>query len=176
VTKWNEDFEDGLFAARLDAVIMPFAIPPRDLRSEVVLDDRFVCFVAPDHPLSDAPLTLAQYLSYRHVAIDVLRGMQPRADRALALRGTPRKIVYRTPFLASAIGALSGSKLILTVPERVSDLVLGVAAIRKIPAPAELGTFQYGLSWHRSLDVSAAQSWFRDQVRASAALLSPLAA
>ena len=75
VTKWNEDFEDDLFAARLDAVIMPFAIPPRDLRSERVLDDRFVCFVAPDHPLSDAPLTLAQYLSYRHVAIDVLDGM-----------------------------------------------------------------------------------------------------
>jgi DNA-binding transcriptional LysR family regulator len=175
VTKWNEDFEDDLFAARLDTVIMPFVTPPRDLRSERLLDDRFVCFVASDHPLSDAPLTLAQYLSYKHVAIDVLSGMQPRADRALALRGTPRKIVYRTPFLASAIGALSGSQLILTVPERVSDLVLGIAAVRKIPAPTELGTFQYGLAWHRSLDVSAAQSWFRDQVRASAALLSPLA-
>jgi DNA-binding transcriptional LysR family regulator len=173
VTRWSEDFEEDLCAARLDVVVMPFAVLPRDLRSERVLDDRFVCFVAHDHPLLDTPLSLTEYLSHRHVAIDELCGMQPRADRSLALRGTPRDVVYRTPFLASAVAALDGTRLILTLPERISKLVLRAGNVRSIAAPVELGTFEYALAWHRSLDVSAAQVWFRDQVRASAALLPP---
>jgi DNA-binding transcriptional LysR family regulator len=124
VTRWSEDFEEDLFAARLNVVFMPSAVLPRDLRSERVLDDRFRCFVAQDHPLLDAQLSLSEYLSHRHVAIDELCGMQPRADRALALRRTPRDVVYRTPFLASAVAALAGSQLILTLPERISNLVL----------------------------------------------------
>jgi DNA-binding transcriptional LysR family regulator len=173
VTRWSEDFEEDLFAARLDVVVMPFAVLPRDLRSERVLDDRFVCFVAHDHPLLDAPLSLTEYLSHRHVAIDELCGMQPRADGELALRGSPRDVVYRTPFLASAVAALADSQLILTLPARISNLALRAGNVRSIAAPLELGTFKYVLAWHRSLDVSAAQLWFRDQVRASAALLPP---
>ena len=172
VSAWDERCYEDLGTGRLDAAIMSADNPPGSLVCERLFDEDYVCMVAADHPIRGERISLGVYLKYRHAVIDIVRGWQPSIDQPLVAMGTPRRIAYVTPFLGSAVFAISRTALILTVPRQFALRYQSIVPVRMISAPQEIAAFSYSLLWHRRLESSLAHEWFRQRVRELAARLS----
>jgi DNA-binding transcriptional LysR family regulator len=173
LTMSGERTPEAVSAGRIDAAIVSADDTLVGLNREKLFDEDYVCLVASHHALSDRPrITLNRYLEHRHIVIDVAHGMQPPIDRPLAARGVRRYVGYRTPFLASAVFAVTSTSMVLTIPRRLAAICTGGLPIRIVPAPRELDTFTYRLEWHPRLEASAAHRWFRDRIRTVASKLA----
>ncbi len=165
VRAWDERCYEDLGTGRLDAAIMSADNPPGSLICERLFDEEYVCMVAADHPIRGKRISLDVYLEYRHAVIDIVRGWQPAIDQPLVAMGTPRQIAYVTPFLGSAVFAISRTSLILTVPRQLALRYQSIVPVRMILAPHEIAAFSYSLLWHRRLATPLAHEWFRQRVR-----------
>ncbi len=169
VNAWDERCYEDLGTGRLDAAIMSADNPPGSLICERLFGEDYVCMVAADHPIRGKRIGLDVYLKYRHAVIDIVRGWQPSIDQPLVARGTPRQIAYVTPFLGSAVFAISRTSHILTVPRQLALRYQSIVPVRVLSAPPEIAAFSYSLLWHRRLETSLAHEWFRQRVRLLAA-------
>lgn len=164
IAAWNDRTFEDLTAGRIDAAIGTPIDAPEELRCEKLFDDDYVCMVAAGHPLRGPRTKLATYLTYPHIVIDVVRGLQPPIDQPLANLGLRRRVGYRTPFLSSAIFTVERTSMILTVPRRLAVCYATTTHVRTLAVPRELATLSYSLIWHKRLDSSAAHAWFRGRI------------
>jgi DNA-binding transcriptional LysR family regulator len=170
VTRSDERTPDEVAAGRLDVAVMSVDDAPASLTREKLFEDDYVCIVAADHALARrSRVTLDRYLKERHIAIDVVHGLQPPIDRPLAALGARRQVGYRTPFLTSAAYSVASTSMVLTVPRRLASSCTFGLPVRIIRAPSELDSFTYTLAWHKRLEASPAHAWFRERIRAIAA-------
>jgi DNA-binding transcriptional LysR family regulator len=157
------DAEHGL----IDLLIHGGTAPP-PLRSSVLFEEGYACLVASEHRLAQRPaLSLDDYLQCAHVVIDVTDGRQGHVDRKLESLGRPRRATVTVPYHAAAAAAVPGTSLVATLP---SGLALqhakpGITAV--LPAPDQIGTMDYAISWHPRLDNDPAQRWMRDTIVAT---------
>ena len=167
VVAWGDRRFEDLNSGRLD-MVLDVAGAPAKLASETLFADDFVCVVASDHAVRAHRLTLAQYLKYRHVVVNVLSGQQTPVDRPLAALAMKRRVGLVIPFFAPAVLVVAQSNMILTVPRRLALKLAKGAFVRLIQAPYELKGFKYEMTWHPRLTADPVHQWFRDQVRAVA--------
>lgn len=161
---------DKLDAGTLDLVIYGRAAPER-YSSQHLFTDRFVCVVAADHPLAQhTSVSLAQYLRWPHLNIDL---GQPGVDRVLEARDTPRRVAVVMPYHAVATSILPGTELVLTVPARLMSQFGDSSRVRVVDAPRELGDLQFYAVWHPRLDEDPSHSWLRQIVHTVAASTFP---
>jgi DNA-binding transcriptional LysR family regulator len=169
VTIWDDRRGfDELEAGRVHVAITSAEDPPATLRYQYLLTEHYACAIARDHPFDGDAMDLATYLSYGHAVVDVRHGVQPAADRPVVRLGSRRRVTYRTPFIGAAVFAVARSRLILTIPEQLAKAYSGLDSIRVLDAPAEIGTFQHALVWHRRLDASPSHVWLRERIHAAA--------
>jgi len=129
--------------------------------------DRFVCAVAADHKLAHRRrVSLADYLRYPHIQIDLERGAQHFIDRTI---GDTRNILVSTPFHAFAPEMLIGTDLVLAFPARLAHKFADSPALRILEAPAQLPELTFYSIWHPRLDNDPSRRWLREVTRASAA-------
>lgn len=166
---WHGNAFEQLASGDLDLAFFG-AQPPAPLLSAPLFEDRFVCVVADTHPLRGRrALDLAEYLTYRHLVIDITDGTQPAIDHVLAARGTPRTVATVTPFHTVAPDVLAGTSLILTYPQRLVGVFSDPARTWIVAAPPEIDTMTYRMAWHPRLDSDPAHRWLRGTVRTVAA-------
>jgi len=172
VTMWDDGRGfDELEAGRVNVAITSAEDPPATLRYQYLLTEHYACAIARDHPFDGDAMDLETYLSYGHAVVDVRHDVQPAADRPVVWLGSRRRVKYRTPFIGAAVFAVARSKLILTIPEQLAKAYSGLDSIRIVDAPAEIGTFQHALVWHRRLDASPSQVWLRERIIAAVKML-----
>jgi DNA-binding transcriptional LysR family regulator len=172
-TPWHDAVFADLERGSVDLAFYGLAAPP-GLRSEELFEERFVCVVSSAHPRAAArSLDLDAYLESAHVVIDVGGGEQTVIDRHLSTMGRRRTVSLRLPYHAAAPAALPGTTLMATLPERLAGAFALGPDLRILPAPAEIATMSYRMSWHPRLDGDPAHRWLRDQVRVSVRQLSP---
>jgi DNA-binding transcriptional LysR family regulator len=164
-------WHDGVFAqidrGDLDLVFFG-ARAPAHLSCEQLFTDRFVCLVAPAHPLAQrSSLDLGQYLECQHLVIDIGDGEQPAVDRVLKRLGTPRRAALTVPFHALAPATIAGTQLVATMPSRLVAGLVDDSQVRALQAPREIDTMSYYMAWHPRLDGDRGHSWLRDSVRGS---------
>jgi DNA-binding transcriptional LysR family regulator len=156
---------DKLDAGTLDLAIYGRAAPDR-YSSQHLFTDRFVCVVAAEHPLTGRTLvSLAQYLRWPHLSIDVGR---PWVDLALEARGAARRVAVAMPYHVVGSSILPGTDLVLTVPARVVSRFADSNRVRVLDAPRELGDVQFYAVWHPRLDTDPSHRWLRGIVHAVA--------
>jgi DNA-binding transcriptional LysR family regulator len=155
---------DRLDAGTTDLVIRGRAAPD-GYSSLHLFTDRFVCVVAAEHPLAArASVSLAQYLRWPHVGIDL---GQPSLDQALKARDVRRRVAVVVPYHVVGTAVLPGTQLVLTVPARQVEHIAGSAPVRVLRAPRELGDVQFCAVWHPRVDDDPAHRWLRQVVRAA---------
>jgi DNA-binding transcriptional LysR family regulator len=170
VTRSDERTPDEVGAGHIDVAVMSVDDAPASLNRETLFEDDYVCIVAAGHALARrSSITLDRYLKERHIAIDVVRGLQPPIDRPLAALGVRRQVGYRTPFLTSAAYSVASTSMVLTVPSRLASSCTFGLPVRILRAPRELENFTYTLAWHKRLEASPAHAWFRERIRTIAA-------
>jgi DNA-binding transcriptional LysR family regulator len=163
-SRWHHavfgDAEHGL----VDLLIHGGPAPP-PLRSRVLFDEGYACLVSSNHPLALRPaVPLEDYLDCAHIVVDVTDGRQGHVDRRLEALGRPRRASLTVPYHAAAAAAVPGTSLVATLPSSfaIRHAAPGVTSV--IPAPDEIGTMTYAMSWHPRLDDDAAQRWLRDTI------------
>jgi DNA-binding transcriptional LysR family regulator len=174
---WHSGVFDELNRGSID-VAFTVGAARAPLRSETLFSDPYVCVMATEHPLAARPwLTLADYLTADHVAVDIADGRQGVVDARLDGLGRPRRIAATVPFHALAASVAARTDMVATLPQRVTDrLVPDDVTLVTRPVPVEIGVMAFSMTWHPRLDGDPAQSWLRDAIRAAAGTVGDPAA
>lgn len=151
-----------LAAGHLDfAIDIPLSSDPQLLHTKL-LEDRYVCAMRKDHPLSiHKKITLKQYLDVQHIHISSRRSGLGTVDLALGKMGFQRNIVLRSQHYLMAHTVLQNTNLTITAPARFAahhqlhSVELPIAGI----APIESHLF-----WHANADQDPASIWMREQL------------
>ena len=150
-----------LAAGRLDfAVDAPLNTDPQ-VRHVKLMEDRYVCAMRREHPLSKPRLSLEEYLGLTHIHISSRRNGLGHVDLALGKAGQQRKIALRSQHYLMATQVLQQTDMVMTVPERFarhSDLYYVPLPVTDVPA------VETHLYWHESTDQDPANRWMREQM------------
>jgi len=134
------------------------------IRGRKLLRDRFVCVLRRDHP-AGARIDLEAFLRLPHALVAPLGGPGSFVDTALAELGHGRRRIALTiPHFFLAPALIAASDLIITLPERVAQLVCASHPLRMVPLPIKLPAFDVALVWHDRVHRDPANAWLRDQV------------
>lgn len=134
-----------------------------EVRSRILLRDRFVGVVRAGHALSQGAITPERYASARHVLVARrAQGVTPM-DESLKARGLERKITTIVGEFPAAMALARASDLVATVPERhVSPQQHGLFSFA---LPFDTPPLVVSMLWHPRMDADAAHRWLRDCVR-----------
>jgi DNA-binding transcriptional LysR family regulator len=142
---------------------------PDDLNAEQLVSEEFKCVVSPHHPLTDRDaVTLDEYLSFRHVVVDVADGGQPDVDNRLAALGKPRRAAITVPYHTAVLHMLPGTDLVATLPGRLLRDWADTTQVCVLAAPTEIATMPYRMIWHPAFDTDRRHQWLRQCVRTAA--------
>ncbi|MGQ9365339.1 LysR family transcriptional regulator [Azospirillum sp. ST 5-10] len=161
-----QPLRDGLID--LEIGVLGTAAP--ELRTHLLLRDRFVGVVRTGHPLlgSDG-VTPERYAACRHVVASRRGEFHGPVDDALDALGLKRTVSLVVPAYPDAMRIARSSDLVALVPRSclgnalVADhaAVLGLASFElPVPTPG----FTISLIWHPRLDADPAHRWLRDTV------------
>jgi DNA-binding transcriptional LysR family regulator len=180
----GQDAASELAAGKLDCVLMPST--PGDagqgIRVRHLFRDRFVCVARRGHPLAKAKtLSLSSYAGAAHALISPWGMDGGYVDDALARLGLKRKVAIAVPHFLVAPHIVASSDLLLTVAERVAEVVVGPLGLVVLAPPRELGLTGFTLSilWHERTHDDPARRWLRGVIVAEASersTVTPVAA
>ncbi|MCG8422355.1 MAG: LysR family transcriptional regulator [Proteobacteria bacterium] len=164
-------YPERLATGELDVAISTnFDSLTRDVRSEVLFSEPFVCLARKSNPgivLDESGrLELEAYLALPHALISP-RGEGPAVvDTALEALGRKRRIALRVPYFLAAPLVVAHSDLILTAPVRTAREFTHVLDL--FDPPIELPPFDVLLVWHQRFDKDPSNRWFRRLLVAAA--------
>lgn len=168
IITWHENAVDDTGRGKIDVLFWANKAPD-PLQSEHLLSSEIVCVVCADHPLGNRRLTLASYLSYPHVLINVTNAAPTIVDRALNAAGHIRRVGLRVPYFSLAVQAVQKTSLIATMPKIAAVGYAREARVRVLASPFKFDPVRILMAWHPSTDGEPALQWFRSQVRETAA-------
>ena len=110
---------------------------------------------------SDLTISLEEYENEGHVVIS-LSGQTPAIiDREVAKLGIKRRVILQIPNFLGAAFVAEHTDLILTVPQRLAELLVERGEFKILPVPFTLPTYEVKLHWHERLHHDEANRWLR---------------
>lgn len=158
--KLYHDLSDGgcdlAFAVRVD--------DQANLKIRKLFTDRYVCLVSEDHPDVGRALTLDLFLRLPHAFVAPGGTPGGAVDRALTELGHTRRVAVTVPHFFVAPAVVERTDLVITLPERIADIVAPRHRLRKLPHPLKLPPFDVLLAWHERVHHDPGNAWLREQV------------
>jgi DNA-binding transcriptional LysR family regulator len=166
-----------LAAGKLDFVIMPAQSgdDSQGVRGRQLFHDRFVCVARRDHPLARRKtLSMSAFTEAAHALVSPWGQEGGYVDDALARLGLQRKVTIAVPQFLVAPHIVASSDLLLTMAERVAEVVAGPLGLVLLSPPPELALtgFTSSLLWHERTHKDPARRWIREVIAAEAATRS----
>lgn len=151
----------ALRAGSADLAIGIYGELPPELRTRLLLTDRFACVVRAGHPRVGKKLSLAQYLELEHVQV-APRG-QPGGyiDDVLHERKLERRVVRAVPFFLAALRLVARTDHVLTISERIAKLMAPSLGLRMFEPPLPLRPYALHQVWHPRFDADPGHAWLR---------------
>jgi DNA-binding transcriptional LysR family regulator len=173
----GQDPASELASGKLDFVIMPSTpgAEAQGIRGRQLLRDRFVCIARRAHPLARTKtLSMSSFAGAAHALISPWGMDGGYVDDALARLGLQRKVAVAVPHFLAAPHIIASSDLLLTVAERVAEVVAGPLnlAVLAPPKELELSGFTMAILWHERTHEDPARRWLRDVIVAEASARS----
>lgn len=169
----SQDPASELASGKLDFVLMP-KVPgdeAQGIRARQLLRDRFVCIARRAHPLAKTKtLSMSSFAGAAHALISPWGMEGGYVDDALARLGLQRKVAVAVPHFLAAPHIVASSDLLLTVAERVAEVVRGPLGLVVLAPPRELELtgFTMSILWHERTHEDPARRWLRDVIVAEA--------
>lgn len=136
-----------------------------EMRSRLILRDRFVGAARSGHPLLDAPVTAECYAGCRHVVASRRGAWAGPVDEALQPLGLRRDVVVVVPGFPDALSIARQSDLVALVPlsciEGIGPSPDGIVAF---DLPVRTPEIAIAAMWHPRLDSDPAHRWLRETV------------
>jgi DNA-binding transcriptional LysR family regulator len=162
LSSWDDGFR-RLEANSVDLFLTAYPAPPH-LRSELLVQEPFVCLVRKGHPIGARRITLDRYLKEQHVGALVDPTRQRLVDRTLDRMDKQRDVRSSVPYLFMG-SIVERTNLIATIPARAARRLTKLSRTRTVPAPVEFEKFSYYQIWHPRNDTDAAHGWLRGTLR-----------
>ena len=141
---------------------------PPELKTKILLTDRFVCVVRTDHPTVKHRLSLDQFLALEHIQVAPRGRPGGYVDDVLAERGHTRRVARAVPFFLAALRLAAATDYVLTISERVARIMAPYLDLRVIEPPLALRPYALKLIWHPRYDRDPGHAWLRDAMQRAA--------
>jgi DNA-binding transcriptional LysR family regulator len=156
----RRDQYDALRSGDVDLALGHFPHFGRELRQQLLFDERFVCIAARRNPLVRQPLTLEAFAGARHAVVLPWGHDSSYEAGLLARHGVNRRTLVLVPSFLALIEVVTRSDLIATVPSRAAKLAQG-RGVTTLPLPFDLPTIPVRVFWHERSQRDAGTVWLR---------------
>ena len=161
----RRELEGELAAGTLDAAIDVLLPVSSQVRQSRLLGDKTVVLARQHHPLVRQGLDLNTYLQLEHILVSSRRRGPGLEDMELSRHGLQRKIRQRCQHYFAACRVVSHTDLVLTMPQRLAQVVNQQFRNQLLPFPLETPPLDIYLYWHANVDKDPANLWLREQIR-----------
>ncbi len=127
----------------------------------VLFSQKFACMVSAKHPRIQKELRLEQYASENHAVVSSSGAAPLILDQEIARFGLTRKVSLNIPSFIGAALVVEHTDLILTIPERLADVLKGRADVRIFPVPFQLPPYDVKQHWHERFHNDPGSQWLR---------------
>lgn len=148
---------EWLASGKADAAICRHPVP--GTRSQVLINERYVCLLSARHPRIDQQLSLEQFLAERHVTVTRTTG-HGSIDDALKSIHAQRRISLHVPHFSVLQKIIPGTELLAVLPAQIARLFIQEGDLKMLELPFPVAEFEVSLHWHPNSDSSAALRWF----------------
>ncbi len=154
-----------LASGEIDLVTTLFDESPPNLHGRLLGEDRAVCLMRQDHPLTAcAALNQDDYLAFKHVRISGGGDKDSFIDRHLRGQGLQRRVSLEVPFFSATVQVIGNSQALATVPEHIARQLSRLHGLAWRPLGFVDHTQRYWVVWHQRLQASAEHRWLRNRV------------
>jgi DNA-binding transcriptional LysR family regulator len=129
-----------------------------------LFEQGFSCVVRKDHPRVGKRMTETLFKREKHVAITAPGTGHDLLQQQLKRLGVERRLALSLPTLPGLGNLLAQSDLVATVPERVAQMLVSIAAVRLLAPPFELPAFAIKQHWHERFHLDPANRWLRSMI------------
>lgn len=158
-------------------------MPPLDAGffQQLLFRQQFVCMAGSRHPAlaaldgipGNGSLTLAQYEAADH-AVVTASGAAPRLlEREIERQGVRRRVAMQIPSFLGAAFVVEHTDMLITIPQRLGDLLRGRGAFQVFPVPFDLPDYEVKQHWHERYHHDPGNQWLRRTVWELLATPSP---
>jgi DNA-binding transcriptional LysR family regulator len=126
-----------------------------------LFDQHFVCLVAQDHPRVGDTLSLEALRSEAHLRVRTSGTGHAIVDRMLAREGIERNVVLNLPSFLGVARIVAQTELLAIVPQRYAAELASTEAVRLLPVPVELPSYQVKQHWHERYHADVSNRWLR---------------
>lgn len=155
---------DQLDQYQADFIISPLPEVPDRFETAALHEDRFLLIMRADHPLATGEMTLARYSEALHLMVSIRGDDRSFVDDMLSHHGLSRRVALTINTFSTGPRIVAETDLIMTVPARLADEVIGRGPLVTRPLPPEINNqpSEILLAWHKGLATHSAHDWFRD--------------
>lgn len=151
--------DEWLKTGKIDAAVCNRSYLPIQAKCEVMFVERYVCMLRKNHPRVGDSLSMAEFVSERHVVVSAGTGHHFVEDR-LREAGIERTVSLRVPHFSVLPEIISSSDLLVTLPQRVAEVYAERNGLKTLALPFMVPEFEVSLHWHEHSGDSSAQLWF----------------
>jgi DNA-binding transcriptional LysR family regulator len=130
-------------------------------KRSLVLQEHYVCIVRTAHPKFRRGMNLEAFLESKHAVADSTGMAHTMIDRVLARHHISRRDAVRVPGFHVLPMIIANSELLAVVPSRLATAFSRIAAIKALPLPVSIPSFDLNVYWHERYHHDATNQWFR---------------
>ncbi|MEM9072761.1 MAG: LysR family transcriptional regulator [Myxococcota bacterium] len=158
------DDPQKLRSGETDLAIGIYGELPPELRTRVIITDRFVCAVRKDHPVVRKRLSLAQFLKLEHIQVAPRGRPGGYVDELLQERGATRRVARAVPFFRAALELTANSDRVVTISERIARKLGPPLGLKILEPPLPFEPFALSMVWHPRFDADPGHRWLRERL------------
>ncbi|MFC3531262.1 LysR family transcriptional regulator [Vogesella facilis] len=128
---------------------------------QALFRQRYVCVASTDHPRIQDRLTLAQYQAEEHAVVTSSGTGHLILDREIVRQGIARKVALRVPNYLGIAFVVEQTDMLVTIPERLAQVLEGRGSFRVFPVPFELPDYAVKQHWHERYHHDPGNRWLR---------------
>ena len=141
----------------------------RQIRTEAMFRDDFVCVVDERFVEVDVAMTLESYRTHRHNSVAFGNGIATIVQRAWEASGLEFEVAVTVPTFSALILMLPGTSLVATAQRKLAVSLAPALGLVTAECPLEIPLLDEDIFWHERNETDPRHVFLRDMLRRSAA-------
>ncbi len=163
----TEDTSHRLAKGEFDLALTPHEFVDPQHPTEPLLEETHVVVGWEENPLLAGELTLEQFASAGHVAVQIVRG-NTFIENIMTQQGIIRRIEVVAPSFIQVPSLLPKTMRLAMMHGRLARLMAPGLALRVVPAPFEVPLMHEVMQYHSARERDEGLTWLRAKLRAMA--------
>jgi DNA-binding transcriptional LysR family regulator len=131
---------------------------------QTMFGQHYVCMIAANHPRIRESLTMHRFRSEAHAVVIGAGTGHSIVEKELARQGIKRRVALRIPSYIGVAFVVEGTDLIVTVPQRLAEVLKGHAHFHIFPTPMPLPRYSIKQHWHERFHQDPGNQWLRSVI------------